>query len=435
MTTPETTLRLIKQPSGTEIPFPANSGTFIDCDLSPIADSAHLARDVNGNLIDLGDSRFRKYALTLSCGGGVQLPGLANLWPGMAFTVELPVVLKEPGMTPSRDAVEGSVRLVGGYVEYRPVMSVMLTQNSLQETEWRGRSSGWSLSFEEIDAEFSDAPALPEEMVEATGGVVTDYVDEEGRKWREHDLTATEALFVAAPGWADVVVASGGGGGGWGASGGAGGGGAGGFLHVRAFLSAGIHSVVIGAGGRAGLDGQDIYRNGVRGSQSAFFGHSPLGGGGGLGITGSGTGYQDGGSGGGQRNPGYYSPGYGQEYLGHDGGAGDAPGDNALLAGGGGGAGGSGGEGNGAAGHAGHAGAGISLNDVFPGRPEGEWVCCGGPGTAKDGYGFLQGSPADGGAAAGQNGGVNTGSGGGGGTSSAAGNGGSGRVIIRYRIA
>ncbi len=429
MTTPETTLRLIKQPSGTEIPFPANSGTFIDCDLSPIADSAHLARDVNGNLIDLGDSRFRKYALTLSCGGGVQLPGLANLWPGMAFTVELPVVLKEPGTTPSREAVEGSVRLVGGYVEYRPVMSVMLTQNSLQETEWRGRSSGWSLSFEEIDAEFSDAPVLPEEVVEATGGIVTDYVDDDGVKWREHRFLSTSALTVSKPGLAELfLVAGGGGGGNWRPGGGGGGGG---VLNLgRAVLmrlEQGVWPVAIGAGGSAG-SGSGTGRHGRSGNDTTFGSLArAYGGGGGGGYYNSLNPYRNGASGGGGCS-GEYShwdnrtPGTGLEGQGSSGGLGGNLHDGYWASGGGGGAGGPGGDADGATGVGGSGGSGVPKVSAA-----GELTFAAGGAGAGEVAGGIGG---DGGASS-EPGAPNTGNGGGG----AGQNGGSGIVIIRYRIA
>ncbi|WP_147277350.1 glycine-rich domain-containing protein [Rhodovulum sp. 12E13] len=436
MSIPETYLRLIRQPSGEEIPFPDNSATYVDVDLSPISEAAQLARDVNGNLVDLGDNRFRKYALTLSCSGNVQLPGVLNLWPGMQFAVELPTVLREPGTAPSREAVEGTVRTVGGYVEYRPRLSVRLTRNSLQETEFRGRSSGWSLSFEEIDAVFDDVPPLPDELVEATGGTVTDYTDDEGRKWREHDFTSSDAFVVSAAGEIEFFVNSGGGGSGLGG----GGGGAGGTFRGTVRIPVGSHSVVVGGPGSGGGNASHADRHGRRGSPSSFFGISPQGGGGGVGSsTDPSTVQSDGGSGGGACHRPYDGlsgpPGTGEAYRGNPGGDVERV-TGYGAAGGGGGAEAPGGLGTApvgapqpSGGPGGDGGGGVS----FP-TASGELELAGGGGA----FGDPGGASSHGGGAgvssgAGNPGQQNTGGGGGGGIPGA--NGGSGRVIIRYRIA
>lgn len=426
---PETKLRLVKQPSGEEIPFPTNSGTFIDVDVSPIGEANQLARDVNGNLVDLGDPRFRKYAVSLSCSGNVQLPGLTNIWPGMDFQIELPVTLREPGATPSRTAVAGSERIVGGYVEYRPAMTVKLTRNSLQETEWRGRTSGWSLSFEEVDAVFEDGPGLPEELVEATGGIVTDYTDADGAKWREHDFLSTDFFDVSAAGEVEAWLIGAGGGGGLAR----GGGGAGGVMPLKLRVEVGLVAVAIGAGGPVG-NGTGYSRHGRPGNETLLGGISVPGGGGGSGSDGSSTPPKDGASGGGANfagDPG----GTGLALLGHRGG------DNSTTDNCGGGGGGAGGPGEDvrAPQDPGDGGPGIEV----PHSSGSLSVSGGGAGGDYDSVRLAQGTHGGGSAAIGLvDGQPNTGSGGAGsgrnasiGTNFPPGNGGSGRVIIRYRIA
>ena len=437
MTTPETYLKLTRQPSGDVIEFPANSGTYIDCDLSPISSATQLARDVNGNLVNLGNDRFRKYALSLSCSGGVQLPALYNIWPGMTFSVELPVVLKEHGSTPSRDAVEGTVEQIGGYVQYRPVMSVMLTRNSLQETEWRGRSSGWSLSFEEIDAVFHDVPDLPDDLVEATGGIVSEHATQDGKRWRLHVFTGTSMLSVQKPGPAEVLVIAGAGGGAWGYTSsngsymGGSGAGAGGLVFADITLQAEDYRVEIGAGGAPGRGYNASTLSGRPGTDSLFSFIRAVGGGAGLSYEPRDARYGSGGSGGGQGyddQTGYLYPlpGKAFDFQGHSGGAAFAVAEGNLSGGGGGYA--------GVGGAAtpekcGDAGPGVDVSGFLFGEAP-DFRACGSAGALNLAE-SKAGETAPGGSAPGESGVANSGNGGG----ANGGAGASGFVAVRYRIA
>lgn len=147
MSNEDTDLKLFRS-TGEEIPFPEGSAMFIHASLDPISASAKLARTANGVLVDLSDPAYRKYSLSLSA-DDVRLPALANLWRGERFTVECPICLRERGTTPSRPVVPGTVALGDGWVEYRPILDALLTDNSLSETEGQGAAS-WSLSFEEV---------------------------------------------------------------------------------------------------------------------------------------------------------------------------------------------------------------------------------------------------------------------------------------------
>ncbi len=176
MTVPETYLSLTK-PDGTSIEFPTNSATYLSVAVEQ-TNAGELVEDVNGNLVDLTDPAFRKYRVSLSCRQNVQLPAVAGLWRGQELTVALPTTLREPGSTPSRTAVSGSVQVVGGYVEYRPVLTVAVDFNSLEETEWQGMSSGWRLTLLEkpAAAQIDPIPLNPELQITGNtypGGVFT----------------------------------------------------------------------------------------------------------------------------------------------------------------------------------------------------------------------------------------------------------------------
>lgn len=257
----------------------------------------------------------------------------------------------------------------------------------------------------------------------ATGGTVTDYTDEDGASWREHDFVATSSLACSAAGEAEVAVIGGGGGGG--ANDGAGGGG-GGIVFAKVLLRAVSYPVVIGAGGAPGALGASdgLHRHGAPGTASSFGALTAPGGGGGLGPSNiNPAGRQNGSSGGGQRNLDKWTVGTAIAWAGYHGGAaGHLDAVKPDLPGGGGGAGGPGGAG--AGNKAGSGGLGVSLGVI--GRPD-LIVCCGGPGASN--FTGEHGVPAPGGAAHNASGAPNSGCGGGG----SYGAGGSGRVIVRYR--
>ena len=59
----------------------------LQVDVAPIA-LGELARDVNGNLVDMTMESFRKYAVTLTC-TDVEAPDLVGVWRGKDVTVSL----------------------------------------------------------------------------------------------------------------------------------------------------------------------------------------------------------------------------------------------------------------------------------------------------------------------------------------------------------
>lgn len=164
MPTPETNLRIFVRPSMEEIVFPDNSATFVDYQLEQIDEGVQLVRDVNGNLRDLSNPAFRKYRLTLSATDN-WLPALGNLWAGQVVDVELPEAIAERGATPSRTAVSGTIVVSGGYVRYRPRLTMMIAKApSLSGVEFRGKAAGWTIELEEANGA-TDVPESSERLI------------------------------------------------------------------------------------------------------------------------------------------------------------------------------------------------------------------------------------------------------------------------------
>ncbi|MFZ4397527.1 MAG: glycine-rich domain-containing protein, partial [Kiritimatiellia bacterium] len=97
------------------------------------------------------------------------------------------------------------------------------------------------------------------DIVSATGGTVTNYIDAEGVSWIAHSFTTvgTNRFTVKSAGEVEYLVVGGGGGGGAGGGGSGGGGGGGGnaVIGKNLSLSAGSYNVVVGAGGAKAQDG------------------------------------------------------------------------------------------------------------------------------------------------------------------------------------
>ena len=88
--------------------------------LEPIAQTAQVVRDVNGNALDLSDANFRKYRVTISC-TDQESPGFAEIstaaagiWPGSLVSVTLlphlgavtPLVLNMIVVSPWRESLD-----------------------------------------------------------------------------------------------------------------------------------------------------------------------------------------------------------------------------------------------------------------------------------------------------------------------------------------
>ena len=118
--------------------------------LEPIDQAAQLRRTVNGALVDLSRSEFRKYRSTISC-SDQQPPAVDGLWPGQIVTVGCIAELSylTSGGSPARMPVGGSVRTEGSYTFYRPSLSMRVVGFSQERDEF-GAVVSWSLQLEEV---------------------------------------------------------------------------------------------------------------------------------------------------------------------------------------------------------------------------------------------------------------------------------------------
>lgn len=119
--------------------------------LEPINSAgAGLYRDVNGVLRSVGSTSFQKYKSSIQCQD--QRPAILDgVWPGKAVTVkclqELSYVTS--GGAPARSVVSGSSRTEGSLTYYRPELSMMVVNFSVQTDEY-GADVSWRMDLEEV---------------------------------------------------------------------------------------------------------------------------------------------------------------------------------------------------------------------------------------------------------------------------------------------
>jgi len=328
----------------------------------------------------------------------------------------------------------GSGSKVGNTVEITgwSGTSVTVTLTYTTPATYTNKANVTSTSATYTDSAYSSADSIviSSSAVAATGGTI---VTSGGYKY--HTFTSSGNLVVSTGGDVDYLVVAGGGGGGdssYGASDGwgKGGGGAGGYRTFAAqSISAGTHSVVIGAG--AAVE--------TKGSNTTFNSHATTGGGPGSDGSISSAGAA-GGSGGGQ--PHYRAGGPGNQggytpVEGHDGVGSSGSGDNSY-GGGGGGAGATGVQTAGGIGSNSHS----SWATATSTGDSGYYAGGGGGGRGSNAAGTGAGAGGTGGGGNGEHGSgqsagsANTGGGGGGGGSGEFNGsaGGSGIVIVRYAV-
>lgn len=116
--------------------------------LQPIAQAAQQRRTVNGALVDVSASQFQKYRSTITCTDQAS-PALEGVWPGAELVVDCVAELGYETMTgaPAREVVAS--READGFTFYRPRLTMLVTDFSVQTDEW-GASVGWTLGLEEV---------------------------------------------------------------------------------------------------------------------------------------------------------------------------------------------------------------------------------------------------------------------------------------------
>lgn len=141
----ETVLQL----SGVGVPLYSARG--LSQTLTPIEAAGDLRRTVNGVLVDLSLSRFRKYATSIS-GEDQRPPAVDGVWQGKIVTVdcisELSYLTGRAG-SPERTPVAGSSYVEGAFTFFRPQLTMMVTSFNVETDEW-GVVISWEMGLEEV---------------------------------------------------------------------------------------------------------------------------------------------------------------------------------------------------------------------------------------------------------------------------------------------
>lgn len=129
---------------------PPYSVRGISQSLEPISEAGNFQRTVNGALINLAPSQFKKYKSSISA-KDIDPPAFGGLYPGQILTVDCVTELSFPTATGAADrtVVAGSLRTDSGFSFYRPQLSMMVVSFSETKDEW-GAVVDWKLDLEEV---------------------------------------------------------------------------------------------------------------------------------------------------------------------------------------------------------------------------------------------------------------------------------------------
>lgn len=119
--------------------------------LEPVAASVVPRRTVNGTLVNLAPSQFRKYRSIISCRDTLP-PAVDGVWPGATITVDCVSELSylTSGGSPGRTVVPGSSRTEGDHTFYRPRLTMMVVAPWQAVTNEYGALVEWQLPLEEV---------------------------------------------------------------------------------------------------------------------------------------------------------------------------------------------------------------------------------------------------------------------------------------------
>lgn len=123
--------------------------------LEPIDAAANLRRTINGSLVDLSVSEFRKYKTSISCSDQLP-PALEGVFPGTVLIVDCIAELSYQDLSPPsspapplREVVSGSDHTEDGFVFYRPRLTTRVVSLSYTTDEY-GAKVDWQLDLEEV---------------------------------------------------------------------------------------------------------------------------------------------------------------------------------------------------------------------------------------------------------------------------------------------
>ncbi|MGB0934828.1 MAG: hypothetical protein ACPGXY_02055 [Alphaproteobacteria bacterium] len=155
--------------------FPSWSARGCQQTLTPIRPDV-LHRTVNGDLHYVGKPSYHKYTSVVTCEDKVA-PAMNAAWRGSKLTISclpflwqqasgrsaelsrLPVaesivVIDGAGQIVQDCEIRGTTvtlprQIADGYVKYRPILQMLLTDFQVHQDEW-GKKLGWKLSLEEV---------------------------------------------------------------------------------------------------------------------------------------------------------------------------------------------------------------------------------------------------------------------------------------------
>lgn len=128
---------------------PPYSARGLTQSLAPIDQAASYGRTVNGSLVDLSFSGFRKFKSNIS-GTDMKPPAVNGKWPGQIVTVDCITEISMPeGGTPDRTPVPDSLDTEAAFTTYRPRLTMMVTAFNISHDEY-GRQINWSMDLEEV---------------------------------------------------------------------------------------------------------------------------------------------------------------------------------------------------------------------------------------------------------------------------------------------
>jgi hypothetical protein len=145
----ETVGSILTMSDGNDL-LPFYSALGITQTMTPIGASNSQRRTINGQLVDLSQPRFRKYASRIS-GRTMRPPAIDKVFPGTIITVGCAYLLSyaTSGGSPSRTVVSGSSFTENSWTFFRPEIIFMVKSLSNGFAEWEA-DNDWSLDLEEV---------------------------------------------------------------------------------------------------------------------------------------------------------------------------------------------------------------------------------------------------------------------------------------------
>lgn len=157
MTQAYDSLLILTPLSGTAFLLPPFSSRDLSQTLDPISGisgaggnvlGSWIRRDINGNLVNLVPSQFKKYQSEITC-KDIRSPALDDGWIGQLLEVQCAMELSYvSGGTPARSVVSGSERTVGHFIFYRPLLTMMVVGIVNGFAEYPHEYS-WKMSLQE----------------------------------------------------------------------------------------------------------------------------------------------------------------------------------------------------------------------------------------------------------------------------------------------